>query len=76
MCRSDLASGIRRRHESAARAGKGEVNLHDGALFYDADQHDQTHKRVDVQVDLKQQQREQRAKARYERDFQLCIWAV
>ena len=64
MCCSDLASGIRRWHESAARAGKGEVNLHDGALFYDADQHDQTHERVDVQVDVKQQQREQRAEAR------------
>jgi hypothetical protein len=64
MWRSDLASGIRRSHESPARAGKGEVNLHDGALFYDADQHDQTHKRVGVQVDVKQQQREQRAKAR------------
>jgi hypothetical protein len=65
MCCSDLASGIRRWHESAARAGKGEVNLVDGgALFYDADQHDQTHKRVDVQVDVKQQQREQRAEAR------------
>ena len=64
MWRSDLASGIRRSHESPARAGKGEVNLHDGALFYDADQHDQTHIRVDVQVDVKRQQREQRAKAR------------
>ena len=45
-------------------AGKGEVSLHDGALFFDADRHDQTHKRVDVQVDVKQQQREQRAEAR------------
>ena len=63
MWRSDLASGIRRSHESPARAGKGEVNLHDGALFYDADQHDQTHIRVDVQVDVKKQQRE-RAEAR------------
>ena len=40
---------------------QGEIDLHDGVLLHDADQHDQAHKRVDVQVDVEQQQRHQRA---------------
>ena len=38
-----------------------EIDLHDGVLLHDADQHDQAHERVDAQFDLEHQQRQQRA---------------
>ena len=42
----------------------GEVNHHDGVFLHDAHEHDEADKPVDVQVNVKQHQREQRAKAR------------
>ena len=41
-----------------------EIDLHDRVLLHDADQHDQPHERVDVQLDLEQVQGQQRAEAR------------
>jgi len=35
---------------------QSEIDLHDGILLHDADQHDQADKRVDAQVDLKEKQ--------------------
>ena len=40
-----------------------EVDHHDGVLFHDADQHDDSHERVKVQFLVKEQQRQQRADA-------------
>ena len=42
----------------------GEVNHHDGVFLYDADEHDEAHKAVDVQVLMEKYQCQQRAKAR------------
>jgi len=42
----------------------GEVNHHDGVFLDDADEHNEAHKAVDVQIQAEQNQRDQRAEAR------------
>ena len=42
---------------------EGEVDLHDGVLLDDADQHDEPDEGVDAQIDLEDHQREERAEA-------------
>jgi len=42
---------------------EGKINLHDGVLFDDANEHHQSHETINVEVRLEDQQRCQRAQA-------------
>ena len=42
----------------------GEINHHDGVFLHDADEHDEADETIDVQIQMKQHQCQQRAEAR------------
>ncbi len=58
-----FVDGLGRREALIALGFESEVDLHDRVLFHDADQHDESHERVDVQIHVEQIQRDQRAEA-------------
>src|SRR3954470_18758834 len=49
-CQAGLVDRLLRRHAAAALSLNGEVDHHDGVLLHDADQHDDAHERVHVEL--------------------------
>ena len=59
-----LVDGFQRRHVFVSLRRQGEIDLHDGILLHNADQHDQSDEPVDVEIHLEQPQRHQSAENR------------
>ncbi len=51
----------------------GEINHHDGVFLHDADEHDEADEAVDVQINPKNHQRDQRAETRRRQAGQIVM---